>query len=197
MKKTFLVLLMVMVLACSVFADSYITTLDVGHSFALGKKIQGFDGGISFESKTISYIDGGFGIGSVLSAQAPLYQFKDGKVNETQNPITMGFGLFMSYKLDLTSNLSLAANAGAELSYARNKISYLEQQMFYVSAIADLSCMYSFGEVSALRFGVKGQLPFWGKGTVKLFESSTSSDVKLAFGDYYTITPYIGYSLVY
>lgn len=198
MKKAFLVLLMVMVLACSVFADSFITTLDVGHSFAMGKKVQGYEGGLSLESKTIAYMDGGFGLGSVLSAQAPLYQFKDGKASETQNPITMGFGLFGAYRLDLTSSLSLSVNAGAELSYARNKVSVIEQQVFYVSAIADVSCMYSFGEVSGFRFGVKGQLPFWGMGSVKIFGNNPSSnDIKLGLGDYYTITPYIGYSLVY
>lgn len=189
---------MVLVLAGSVFADSFVTTLDVGHSFAMGKKVQGYEGGLSLESKTIAYMDGGFGIGSVLSAQAPLYQLYDGKVQETRNPITMGFGLFAAYKLDLTSNLSLSANAGAELSYARNKVSVIEQQMFYVSGIADVSCMYSFGEVSGFRFGVKGQLPLWGIGSVKIFGNDPSSnDIKLGLGDYYTITPYVGYSLVY
>ena len=197
MKKAFFVLLMVLVLACSVFADSFITTLDVGHSFALGNKIQGYEGGLALESKTIAYMDGGFGIGSVLSAQAPIYQFYNGKVQETRNPITMGFGLFAAYKLDLTSRLSLSVNAGAELSYARNKESVIEQQMFYVSGIADVSCMYSFGEVSAFRFGVKGLLPFWGMGSMRLWGETTSSDIKLGLGDYYTITPYIGYSLVY
>ena len=198
MKKTFFVLLMVLVLAGSVFADSFVTTLDVGHSFAMGKKVQGYEGGLSLESKTIAYMDGGFGIGSVLSAQAPLYQLYDGKVQETRNPITMGFGLFAAYRLDLTSNLSLSANAGAELSYARNKVSVFEQQMFYVSGIADLSFMYSFGEVSGFRFGVKGQLPLWGIGSVKIFGNDPSSnDIKLGLGDYYTITPYVGYSLVY
>ena len=164
----------------------------------MGKKVQGYEGGLSLESKTIAYMDGGFGLGSVLSAQAPLYQFKDGKASETQNPITMGFGLFGAYRLDLTSSLSLSVNAGAELSYARNKVSVIEQQVFYVSAIADVSCMYSFGEVSGFRFGVKGQLPLWGIGSVKIFGNNPSSnDIKLGLGDYYTITPYIGYSLVY
>ena len=198
MKKTFFVLLMVLVLAGSVFADSFVTTLDVGHSFTMGKKVQGYDGSLSLESKTIAYMDGGFGIGSLLSAEAPLYHFYGGKVQETSSSITMGFGLFAAYKLDLTSNLSLSANAGAELSYARNKVSVIEQQMFYVSGIADVSCMYSFGEVSGFRFGVKGQLPLWGMGSVKIFGNDPSSkDIKLGLGDYYTITPYIGYSLVY
>ena len=197
MKKTFFVLLMVLVLAGSVFADSFVTTLDVGHSFTMGKKVQGYDGSLSLESKTIAYMDGGFGIGSLLSAEAPLYHFYGGKVQETYSSITMGFGLFAAYKLDLTSNLSLSANAGAELSYARNKIDLIEQQMFYVSGIADLSFMYSFGEVSGFRFGVKGMIPFWGMGSFRLFGQTTSSDVKLGFGDYYTITPYVGYSLMY
>ena len=197
MKKTFFVLLMVLVLAGSVFADSFVTTLDVGHSFTMGKKVQGYDGSLSLESKTIAYMDGGFGIGSLLSAEAPLYHFYGGKVQETSSSITMGFGLFAAYKVDLTSNLSLSANAGAELSYARNKIDLIEQQMFYVSGIADLSFMYSFGEVSGFRFGVKGMIPFWGMGSFRLFGQTTSSDVKLGFGDYYTITPYVGYSLMY
>ena len=118
--------------------------------------------------------------------------------------IAQSFGLFAAYKLDLTSNLSLSANAGAELSYARNKVSVIEQQMFYVSGIADLSFMYSFGEVSGFRFGVKGMIPFWGMGSFRLFGQTTSSgndpssnDIKLGLGDYYTITPYVGYSLVY
>lgn len=197
MKKTFFVLLMVLVLAGSVFADSFVTTLDIGHSFTMGKKVPGYDGSLSLESKTIAYMDGGFGIGSLLSADAPLYHFYGGKVQETTSPITMGFGLFAAYKLDLTSNLSLSANAGAELSYARNKIGVIEQQMFYVSGIADLSFMYSFGEVSGFRFGVKGMIPFWGMGSMRLWGDTTSNDVKLGFGDYYTITPYIGYSLMY
>ena len=199
MKKTFFVLLMVLVLAGSVFADSFVTTLDVGHSFAMGKKVQGYEGGLSLESKTIAYMDGGFGIGSVLSAQAPLYQLYDGKVQETRNPITMGFGLFAAYKVDLTSNLSLSANAGAELSYTRHKISLIEQQVFYVSGIADLSLMYSFGEMSGFRFGVKGMIPFWGWGmtTMSMFGINGSGETKFGFGDYYTITPYVGYSFMY
>ena len=54
MKKIFLLLVMVLILSLSVFAESNISTLDLGSSLAFGKNIEGFTGGLSLESKQFS-----------------------------------------------------------------------------------------------------------------------------------------------
>ena len=196
MKKAILILLVALVSILSIYADSTVSTLDAGSSFAFGKDISGFTGGIFAESKTIYYLDGGFGIGSALSAEFPLYQYVDGNTRENNNPIAMGFGLFASYKLDLTSILSIAANAGAEFTAGRKKSSFTEIGAYDARIIGDLSMSFSLSQSSSLRIGAKAQLPFWGRVTVKTFSSSTYQDTPISFGNY-IITPYIGYSYSY
>lgn len=198
MKKLVIVLLIALVFTGSVFAEDYSTTLDIGHSFALLKDIKGFEGGLLFESKTTYYLDGGFGIGSLLSVEAPIYNYNNGKAIESKNPILMGFGLFASYKLNITSNLSLAANAGIEVTAGKNKPNTIQELTYIdVRAIADLSCSYSFGEMSAFRLGVKGQAPFWGSMTIKTLNKTTSSNTSIDFGSYFIVTPYVGYCISY
>lgn len=198
MKKIVIVLLIALVFTGSVFAEDFSTTLDIGHSFALLKDVKGFEGGLLLESKTIYYFDSGFGIGSLLSVEAPIYNYNNGKAIESKNPIGFGFGLFASYKLNMTSNLSLAANAGIEVTAGKNKLmTGVKQTYIDVRAIADLSCSYSFGKMSAFRLGVKGQAPFWGSMTIKKGNQTATSNTSIDFGSYFIVTPYVGYCISY
>lgn len=196
MKKLFLLLVMVLILSLSVFAESNISTLDLGSSLAFGKNIEGFTGGLSLESKTIFYSDNGFGIGSSLSAEVPLFQFTNGKAIENNNPLSLGFSLFLSYKFDLSHSFSIATNLGAELAVGRKKITFFEFSTYMLNVIGDISLSYNFSEVSSIRLGVKGQLPVWGRFTVKTLASNTYKDSSITIGNY-VITPYIGYSFTY
>ena len=65
-----------------------------------------------------------------------------------------------------------------------------------LNVIGDISLSYNFSEVSSIRLGVKGQLPVWGRFTVKTLASNTYKDSPITIGNY-VITPYIGYSFTY
>ena len=133
-----------------------------------------------------------------LEVKAPIYNYNNGKAIESKNPIGFGFGLFASYKLNMTSNLSLAANAGIEVTAGKNKpMTGVKQTYIDVRAIADLSCSYSFGKMSAFRLGVKGQAPFWGSMTIKTGNQTATSNTSIDFGSYFIVTPYVGYCISY
>ena len=100
MKKLFLLLLMVLILSFSIFADYNTSTIELGSSFAFGKDIDGFVEGITLESKTLFYSDNGFGLGTSLSANAPLLHFKNGTAVEDKSPFTLGFAIYPTYKFN-------------------------------------------------------------------------------------------------
>ena len=54
MKKLFLLLLMVLILSFSIFADYNTSTIELGSSFAFGKDIDGFVEGITLSLKHFS-----------------------------------------------------------------------------------------------------------------------------------------------
>ena len=193
MKKLFLLLLMVLILSFSIFADYNTSTIELGSSFAFGKDIDGFVKGITLESKTLFYSDNGFGLGTALSANAPIVQFKAGKAIESNNPITLGFALYPSYNFILSNSFSIATNIGAELAVGRKRITSFEFSTYMVNIIGDISFSYHFTEVSSIRLGVKGQLPVWGRFVVRTLGTNTYTDSPINIGNY-VITPYIGYS---
>lgn len=193
MKKLFLLLLMVLILSFSIFADYNTSTIELGSSFAFGKDIDGFVEGITLESKTLFYSDNGFGLGTSLSANAPLLHFKNGTAVEDKSPFTLGFAIYPTYKFNLSNSFSIATNIGAELAVGRMKKYSTEMTTYMVNVIGDISFSYHFTEVSSIRLGVKGQLPVWGRFVVRPLGTKTYSDYPINIGNY-VITPYIGYS---
>ena len=193
MKKLFLLLLMVLILSFSIFADYNTSTIELGSSFAFGKDIDGFVEGITLESKTLFYSDNGFGLGTSLSANAPLLHFKNGTAVEDKSPFTLGFAIYPTYKFNLSNSFSIATNIGAELAVGRMKKYSTEMTTYMVNVIGDISFSYHFTEVSSIRLGVKGQLPVWGRFVERTLGTNTYTDSPINIGNY-VITPYIGYS---